>query len=85
MEANLGLAREEQECLLVKNTRDETRELLDRSHNEYREIYSQLQELIDRSENLLHAIDTDRDVVEKRWWLDQRAQLAEAIDNAKKC
>jgi hypothetical protein len=26
-----------------------------------------------------------KDVSEKKWWLDQRAQLAEAIDNAKKC
>ena len=72
------------ECLLFKNTRDGMRELLDISHDEYREIYSELQELISKSENLLYTIDRDKDVVEKKWWLDERAQLSEAIENAKK-
>jgi hypothetical protein len=85
MEANLGLSRGDAECLLYKNTRDRMRELLDISHDEYREIYGQFQELIDKSENLLYTIERDKDVAEKRWWLDERAQLAEAIDNAKKC
>ena len=85
MEANLGLSRGDADCLLFKNARDGMRELLDISHDEYRKIYHQLQELIDKSENLLYAIERDKDVSEKKWWLDQRAQLAEAIDNAKKC
>jgi hypothetical protein len=48
-------------------------------------IFEKLKELIDKSENLLYTIERDKDVAEKRWWLDERAQLAEAIDNAKKC
>jgi len=85
LQANFGLSREDPECFFVKNTREGIWELLDISHDEYKKLDSQLQELIDKSENLLHAIESDRDVAEKRWWLDQRAQLAEAIDNAKKC
>ena len=61
------------------------RELLDISHDEYREIYGQLQELISRSEELLYTLERDKDVSEKKWWFNQRAQLAEAIENAKKC
>ena len=85
MEANLGLSRGDAECLLFKNTRDGMRELLDISHDEYRETYGQLQELISKSEELLYVLERDKDVSEKKWWLDQRAQLAEVIDNAKKC
>jgi hypothetical protein len=84
LQANFGLSREESECLFVKNTREGIWELLDISHDEYKKIDSQLQELIDKSENLLHAIESDRDVAGKRWWLDQRAQLAEVIEDAKK-
>lgn len=84
MEANLGLSRGDAECLLLSNTRDGLRELLDISHEEYREIYGELQELISKSENLLYTIERDKDVAEKKWWLDQRAQLSEAIENAKK-
>ncbi len=51
----------------------------------YRDIYGQMQELISKSEELLYVLERDKDVSEKKWWLDQRAQLAEAIDNAKKC
>ena len=47
------------------------RELLDIAHDDYREIYSELQELISKSENLLYT-------------LYERAQLSEAIENAKK-
>ena len=59
-----------------------------------RQIYRQLaanpvlqggEDVKDKSENLLYTIERDKDVSEKKWWLDQRAQLAEAIDNAKKC
>ena len=57
-------------------------EVLEREH---KEIYSQLQELIAKSENLLYKIDRDRDVSEKRWWLDERAQLAEVLESARKC
>ena len=64
---------------------DEIRELLGISHDEYRDIYGQMQELISKSEELLYVLERDKDVSEKKWWLDQRAQLAEAIDNAKKC
>ena len=64
---------------------DGMRELLDISHDEYRDIYGQMQELISKSEELLYVLERDKDVSEKKWWLDQRAQLAEAIDNAKKC
>jgi hypothetical protein len=85
MAANLGLSRGDAECLLFKNTRDGMRELLDISHDEYRDIYGQMQELISKSEELLYVLERDKDVSEKKWWLDQRAQLAEAIDNAKKC
>ena len=84
MEANLGLSRGDADCLLFKNTRDGMGELLDISHDEYREIYSQLQELIAKSENLLYTIERDKDVSEKKWWLDERAQLAEVLENAKK-
>ena len=84
MEANLGLSRGDAECLLYKNTRDGMRDLLDISHDEYREIYSELQELISKSENLLYTLDRDKGVVGKKWWLDERAQLSEAIENAKK-
>ena len=52
--------------------------------DEHKEIYSQLQELIAKSENLLYTIERDRDVSEKRWWLDERAQLAEVLESAKK-
>lgn len=61
------------------------RELLESSHEAYRQLYSELQELIDKSEELLYVLELDKDVKEKKWWLDQRAQLAEAIDNAKRC
>ena len=71
MEANLGLSRGDAECLLFKNTRDGMRELLDIAHDDYREIYSELQELISKSENLLYTPY-------------ERAQLSEAIENAKK-
>ena len=84
MEANLGLSRGDADCLLFKNTRDGMRELLDIAHDDYREIYSELQELISKSENLLYTLDRDKDVVGKKWWLDERAQLSEAIENAKK-
>ena len=57
-------------------------EVLEREH---KEIYSQLQELIAKSENLLYTIERDRDVSEKRWWLDERAQLAEVLESARKC
>lgn len=83
--ANLWLSRGDAECLLFKNTRDSMRELLDISHDEYRDIYGQMQELISKSEELLYVLERDKDVSEKKWWLDQRAQLAEEIDNAKKC
>ena len=53
--------------------------------DEHKEIYSQLQELIAKSENLLYTIERDRDVSEKRWWLDERAQLAEVLESARKC
>lgn len=85
MEANLGLSRGDAECLLFKNTRDGMRELLDIAHDEHRDIYGQMQELISKSEELLYVLERDKDVSGKKWWLDQRAQLAEAIDNAKKC
>ena len=84
MEANLGLSRGDADCLLFKNTQNGMRELLDISHDEYRETYSELQDLISKAENLLYTIELDKDVKEKRWWLDERAQLAEAIDNAKR-
>lgn len=84
MEANLGLSRGDAECLLFKNTRDGMRELLDILRDEYRDIYGQMQELISKSEELLYVLECDKDVSEKKWWLDQRTQLAEAIDNAKK-
>lgn len=45
---------------------------------------NELQELIIKSEELLDDLEKDKDVKEQNWWLDQRAQLAEAIDNAKK-
>ena len=54
MEANLGLSRGDADCLLFKNTRDGMRELLD----DYREIYSELQELISK-----YTLDRDKDVV----------------------
>jgi len=60
------------------------RDLLDNCNDDYRQLYSELQELIEKSECLLSALNFDKDVKEKKWWLDQRAQLAEAIDNAKK-
>lgn len=43
----------------------------------YRDIYGQMQELISKSEELLYALERDKDVSEKKWWLDQRAQKAE--------
>lgn len=47
-------------------------------------MMNELQELIIKSEELLDDLEKDKDVKEQNWWLDQRAQLAEAIDNAKK-
>ena len=49
MEANLGFSRGDADCLLFKNTRDGMRELLDIAHDDYREIYSELQELISKA------------------------------------
>lgn len=41
----------------------------------------EINELIDSEKNLLETLSHDKDVKEKKWWLDQRARLSEAIDD----